>query len=258
MNWKPIRENINSILFYGISWITSLIILRIAICNIDTKNIDQTPLIIWYLMLGGLFFLFFPFFKKLKIGKLFEIERDIKNTKEDLSNFKQDVRQSLILLNTNISTLSTINNQIHINIPGLGEIQNAINTLSNQTNPQIENESKETKEELIFEDEDRVLAMTKARVQMEYLLRKILGKRLKLKTSEKDIKYLSLLHLIREFLNEFPQYRYLENSLNYVRRLGNAAAHAQKIPEFQSEEAIELSSRLIGTLKYISEENQNG
>jgi len=254
MNWSYIKENINSILFFGISWITSTFFLLIAICRVNLDEIDKTPRIIWYFLMAGIIFLFLPFFKKVKIGKFLELEREIKNTKEELNSFKTDIKQTLSIISTNVNTLSTINNQIQINIPGIVDLQNAIKTLETQTNPQIEKSSQEIKEEIIIEDEDNIMALTKARVKVEYLLRKILGKRIILKNSEKDIKYLTLTQLMRDFLDEFPQYRYLENSLSYVRRIGNAAAHAQIIPEYQAQEAIDMSLKLIGVLKFISEE----
>ncbi len=256
MKWNFIKENFNSILFFTISWITSNILLLISICKINLDDIDKTPMKIWYFLIAGLIFLFLPFFKKVKIGKFIELEREIKNTKEELNTFKTDIRQSLSIISTNVNTLSTINNQIQINIPGITDLQNAIKTLENQTNPQIEKSSKELKDELIIEDEDNIMALTKARVKMEFLLRKILGKRITLENSDKDIKYLTLTQLIRDFLDQFPKYRYLENSLSYVRRLGNAAAHAQMIPEYQAQEAIDMSLKLIAVLKFISEDTQ--
>jgi hypothetical protein len=35
-----------------------------------------------------LFFLFLPFFTKVKVGKLLELEREVKNTKEEVKDFK--------------------------------------------------------------------------------------------------------------------------------------------------------------------------
>jgi len=240
---KYLRENLNVLLFFIISWVTATVILKFTICRINSKDVVMTPMIVWYLLIGGILFLFLPFIKKVKVGKLFEIEMELKNTKEELNTFKSDIRQTISIMNTNISTISSINNQIQINIPGIADLQSAIKAISSQSNQQIENSSKEIKEELIIEDEDNIMSLTKARIQIEYLLRNILVKRFKLKSSEIDLKYLSLIQLIREFLNEFPQYRYLENSLRYVRKLGNAAAHAQNIPEGQTQEAIELCSK---------------
>lgn len=210
-------------------------------------------MIAWYLLISGIFLFFIPFFNKIKIGKVLELERELNDTKEKLSDFKQNVQQSLTLLNTSVTTLSTINNQIQINIPGIGDIKSAIENLSNKSNENIEESLKETKDELILDNEGNILALTKARVQIEYLLKNILQNKYKLMQSDKDIRYLTLLQLIKEFIDEFPEYRYLEKSLHYSRKIGNAAAHAQRIPEGQSYEAIELNSRLISTLKYISE-----
>jgi len=249
-----IKENFEVILLYLISWITSIIFLYFSITRINFNILTETPNLLWYFFISGIFFLFLPFYKKIKIGKYFEIEREITKTKEELSDFKKVVNQNFSILSTNINTISTISNQIQINIPGLTDLKEAVKFLSEKSNIEIQKSSNEIKEELIIEDEDNIFALTKARVRIEYLLRKILNKKLKTEANNREVKYFTLTQLIREFLEYFPDYTFLENSFAYVRKLGNAAAHAQKIPEGQSQEAIELSARIIAILKNIYEE----
>ena len=259
MKWTYFKENMNSILFSGISWITSIFCLVISIRRINLDKLDEIHWIIWCFFLAGIFFLFLPFFKKVKIGKFLELERDIRNAKEDMNSFKSEVRQNFTLLSTNISTISAINNQIQINIPGVIDLQNAIKTLETQSSNQIQASSQAIKNELSIEDDDIRVVLTNARIQIEFLLRTILGKGIVLKNVDKEVKYLTLTQLIRDFLEKYPQYRYLENSLIYVRRFANAASHAQLIPEFQAKEALEMSSKVIGILQYINDEKvKNG
>jgi len=67
-----------------------------------------------------LFFLFLPFFSKIKIGKMIELEREITKTKEELSSFKQDIRNELSLISTSINTIGNLSSQVTVNTQGKG------------------------------------------------------------------------------------------------------------------------------------------
>lgn len=45
-----------------------------------------------------LFFLFLPFFKKIKIGSVLELEREVERAKEELREFKAEMRTNLSVL----------------------------------------------------------------------------------------------------------------------------------------------------------------
>jgi hypothetical protein len=69
----------------------------------------------------GLFFLFFPFFKKIKIGKILELEREVEKGKEELREFKAEVRNSVSLLSRNVNSISGMTNRINFynNVPSV-------------------------------------------------------------------------------------------------------------------------------------------
>ncbi len=72
-----------------------------------------------------LFFLFLPFFSKVKIGKLLELEREVGRTKQDLQDFKIETRNSLAVLSTNVNTMGNMTNQITVNVPASQDSQSA-------------------------------------------------------------------------------------------------------------------------------------
>jgi amino acid transporter len=73
----------------------------------------------------ALFFLFLPFFNKIKIGKVLELEREVEKAQKELSDFKGEIRSTLSLLSTNVNTIGGMTNQINLTIPGLAELQKA-------------------------------------------------------------------------------------------------------------------------------------
>ena len=64
-----------------------------------------------------LFFLFLPFFSKIKIGGFLELERQVEQAKQELREFKSEVRNSLSVLSTNVNTIGGMSNSVTVNIP---------------------------------------------------------------------------------------------------------------------------------------------
>lgn len=252
---KIIKDNFNSILFYILCWIIAAVVLINSVNRIDLDKPKEINLIFPVLILTGIIFLLLPFFKKVKFGKYFELERDVKEAKKELAEFKNEIRQYLSIITTNINTIGNLTNQVTINFPGIDDLKEEILTLKQQLSPDKEEDAEEVKQELILEDEDNIIALVRIRVQIEYLLRKILNKRVSIESLDKEIKYMGLNRLISEFFKYYPKYKYLSKSFDYVRRLGNAAAHAQRISEGQAKEALELGAHLIAVLKDIENNN---
>jgi hypothetical protein len=92
-------------IFPAMAWVVALYFL----CGF-LRNVGFPPdrkLFIADVLFGllGLFFLFLPFFKKIKIGKILELEREVEKAKEDLHEFKAEVRNNLSVLSTNVNTI---------------------------------------------------------------------------------------------------------------------------------------------------------
>jgi hypothetical protein len=93
------------------------------------------------------------------------------------------------------------------------------------------------------------MALARTRIQLERLLRQILGKKTQYDNkSFDDVKFISAGRLYRMFLKEYPEFRYLEPSFEYVLRICNAAIHGQQVPSGQAQEALEIGAKLISTI----------
>jgi hypothetical protein len=74
-------------------------------------------------VIACLLFLFLPFLKRVKIGKILELEREVGKTKDDVREFKSEMRSSLALLSTNVNTM--VGTQITVNALTSKEVREA-------------------------------------------------------------------------------------------------------------------------------------
>ncbi len=233
-----------------ISWLFSAYFLISFHLNV---NLSQPVPTMYYLFLVlGVSLAFLPFMSKIKIGTLLELERQIKETKNEVKDFKEETRQMLSIISTNVNTIGNLSNTININLPKMGQLSQAKEAFVQQSDPETLQESEKIRDELSLESEDTILALAKTRIKLELLLRKILGKRIKSVSGDsKDIKYTSFGQLYRRFLKEYPEHTSLESSFAYVGQICNAAIHAQRVSEGQASEALDLGAKLIAFLDKI-------
>jgi hypothetical protein len=199
-----------------------------------------------------LFFLFLPFFKKIKIGSILELEREIERAKEELREFKAEVRNNLSVLSTNVNTIGGMTNQVTVNIPDLAELRAARRAVDSQSSSSP-SEAKEVEQQLLMQSEDTTLALARTRIEIERHLRAILGKRTTLpKGREGSIQFIGTRQLFELFLSQYPKFEYLAKPFKYVIQICNAAIHAQRVSEEQADEALALGAQIISTLNDIS------
>ncbi len=201
-----------------------------------------------------------PFFNKIKIFDL-ELENKVDSIDKNIKDFKTEVRTNLSLISNNITTIgNNISNTISISIPGTEQLRNERINIDNTLNTNIKSNSNTIKEELDInddgEDDKNIMALARTRIRLEGLLRIIIGKRTKTNNVTKNIKYLSYSSLYCMFIDDYSQYKYLQNSFAYVGQIANAAIHAQKISYGQAKEALDLGSKLIAILEDIAQSNK--
>lgn len=202
-----------------------------------------------------LFFLFLPFFSKVKIGHLIELEREIAKAKQELQEFKMEIRNSIAVLSTNVNTMGNMTNQITVNIPGVAELQNATQKVEAQSKPQTKQEAEQVQQSLFLDSEDTTMALARTRIKIEGLLRKILGKRTSVnELRNQSIRFFGPRQLFDMFIRENDDYAYLREPLLYVSEVCNAAIHAQKVSYDQAKEALRLGARIIAVLSDIAGE----
>ncbi|MGB6688279.1 MAG: hypothetical protein WBE76_10590 [Terracidiphilus sp.] len=198
---------------------------------------------------SGLFFLFLPFFNKIKIGKVLDLEREVEKAKEELGEFKTEVRNSLSVLSTNVNSISGMTNRINFynNVPTVPQMEREAQVLDENA-PETVDAAKEVQRDLLQQDDDIVISLFKTRVEIERLLREIVGKSTSLSPG-KDVRMAGLPQLFGTFLAQNPKYKYLQNSLRYVNQVCSAAIHAQQVSEDQAREVLALGAKIVATLK---------
>jgi hypothetical protein len=205
----------------------------------------------------SLFFTFLPFFKRIRIGKLLELERDVKRTQEDVREFKNEVRSSLSVLSTNVNTMGNVSNQISVTLPNAQELKQETEAIKERSPGQNDLAAEASIEEQVFAMEDKSLALAWMRIEIERLLRKVLGKEGKPSNqSIEGIRFAGATQLFRLFLRKNPGYEYLSNAFTYVIQICNAAIHAQPLSEGQKMEALELGSQVIAVLGIAAGETE--
>lgn len=208
-----------------------------------------------------LLFLFLPFFKKVKIGPWLELEREVERTRNELADFKTEVRSSLSVISTNINTIGNLSNQVTVNFPGAAELADVKERLDRLSQPETAEEAKEIRDEIASIDgEDRIMALARTRIRLEYLLRELLGKRTSVEGELQPVavKFMSLSQLVREFTARYPQKKELGEPIRYVFDVCNAAMHAQRVSASQAEQALEVGARVLAILSDLRLEVAGG
>lgn len=179
-----------------------------------------------------LFFLFLPFFTKIKIGTFLELEREVEKAKEELREFKAEVRNSMSVLSTNVNTIGEMTNQVTVNIPGLAELREARQIVEAQAPKEAKQTAEQVEERILRQSEDTTLALARTRIDIERLLRIILGKRTTLAKGKEDaVKFLGINQLFDLFISQNEQSAYLKKAFRYVTQISNAAIHAQRVSD---------------------------
>ena len=136
----------------------------------------------------GFSFSFSPFLIKLSLKDL-ELERDIKQTQENVSNLREQVQSNFSIIPSSISTISNLSNQVTVNLPGMLAAKQAKEELGKVDDINRSADIENIKGELLLEDEDKIMALARTRIRIEYMLRSILGKRLEVKKpTERPVK----------------------------------------------------------------------
>jgi len=231
------------------SWLVSFYFLFGFVSNVgfppDRKLLlgDALYVSLWLL------FLFLPFFSKIKIGTFLELEREITKTKEELREFKAELRNTVGVLSTNVNTIGGMTNHVTVNLPGLRELEEASAELQKNAPTDLQREASDVQETISLQSDDPILALVKTRIEIEGLLRKELGRsRSQTSLSNGTRRYFGISQLFQQFAAENPEFEYLAKPLHYVTQICNAAIHAQYVSDAQASEALVLGAQIIAAL----------
>ena len=109
---------------------------------------------------------------------------------------------------------------------------------------------------LASEGYDINFALAKLRMDIERELRRVLEKRLTTQdpTNIKG-KFLSARSLFREFTKQYPEYKGMYGSFDYILKICNAAIHGQNISQGHAQEAFYMGLKILDELKTVDKNN---
>jgi hypothetical protein len=204
------------------------------------KNAGFLPghaLVVEDALYGGfaLLFLFFPFFSKVKIGSLLELERQIAKTQEELRDFKTEIRSSISVRNTNVVT---------IGFPK-GEKQE----VDAHVSPEVKQQVQQFEESLETTVEEPARAIKGVWQEVGSLLRSILRKRTPAGTlQEFSILFSDVPELWKQFRRDHPQYHYLDRSFDYLTAAWTVVTRNEALRDAEAQEALSLGARIVAVL----------
>lgn len=206
-----------------------------------------------------LFFLFLPFFNKIKIGSWIELEREVKEAKkevvaakDELREFKAEVRNMFSVVSTNVA-MQKMSNQFNFyrDAPDADELRAAQATVEAKANLSKTDRSVEDYKDQVRaqENSDTPLMLAKVRMDIERLLRQIVGARtITDKPGHDPIKFATTSQLFQRLVASNDNYIYLKEPFSYVNRVCNAAIHAQTLSNEQANEALRLGAQIVEAL----------
>jgi hypothetical protein len=196
-----------------------------------------------------LFFLFLPFFDKIKIGSWIELERKVEEASKEAAEAKEELREFKTEVRTTMSLVSA--NSIHQNI----NVQVQPNAIREQGAEVEQNLGEDARKEAsaveseLQAEPDVNVALAKVRIDIERLLRGILGATLTAPNVSKQTKYLTVPKMLDRLIEHDQSYAYLAEPMRLVLTVCNAAIHAQYVTKEQADEALLLGSKVIAALK---------
>lgn len=243
----------------ALSWLVSFYFLAGFVAHVGfppSRSIfgsDVLYVAIW------LFFLFLPFFNKVKVGSFLELERQVekakeeaKQAKDDLREFKAEVRSTLQVLSTNVNTIGGMSNQVTVNIPGLAELQQARQVMEEKAPPEAKEAANVLERQSWWRNDDPALELASMRIEIERILRGVMERRMP--TSAGDLGHTrlpSLSSLFNEFLRMYPDFTWLNGPFRSFIGVANAAIHGQRLAGEEIKVALELGAEIVATLKKL-------
>jgi len=246
------NENFKVWAFSIISWLFGIMFLIMGLINIEV-NSNPINLLKITLILVGFTLLIFPFISKIKIGNIIELERKIEKQNEEITEFKSFITTTISILSTNVNSIKN-NVKFEIHFPTYNELRNSIKQVEEQNSKNaLPNQAQYNKTLLLQETGDKTWALLKNKIDIEKMLRALLGKTTTVNSfAEKEIHFFGFDYLINKFIGTDPERMTLKDSFDYYRRIVNAVIHGQNINEEYIDEAIDLGVQLKTYLENAS------
>lgn len=237
----------------GVLWLLSWIVaVYFGVGFVAKANFPpKTDLLIGDALFVGLtlFFLLLPFFDKIKIGSWLELERKVEEAKKEAAAAKEELREFKTEVRTTMSVVSSNSIRQNINV----QVQpNAIREQGAEVDQNLGEDARRRASAVESElqaEPDVNVALAKVRIDIERLLRSIIGATLKTPDVRKQTRYLTIPKMLDQLIEDDQSYAYLAEPMKLVLTVCNAAIHAQYVTKEQADEALLLGSKVIAALK---------
>lgn len=257
-----IERNFKELLFFLMTWAIGWYLFFSVIGHISPGQLGNS--MNWAIFYTSLFLLFLPFIKKIEFGKIFVIEREIKETKEELRHFKSDTREQFNNLLSNVNSISQrISHSVVVNTAPNAQVLKEEKEGLQQKYPQQQAENDRIKEQLSIEEGGEewvwIYNLLRIRVEIEKALREIFSKRLSVADQQAlgGIKFLSISKLFTMYIQRYPDSKRFERPFKLFTSVANAGIHGQRISEQQYNEALGLGTYVLGDIKIRLELGDN-
>lgn len=197
-----------------------------------------------------LFFLFLPFFNKIKVGSWLELEREVKEAKREATAAKQELADFKIEVRNTLNVVSTQRTNVYVNgAPNVAQLREQQAAVATKLSP-TEQSTVEKYEETVKsqESDDVAYVLAKVRIDIERLLRTVVGRRIG-PVPNANVKLASARQLFDSLVQIEEAWEYLQRPFEYVNRVCNAAIHGQLVSSEQADEALKLGAQIIAALK---------
>lgn len=209
------------------------------------------------LVLIALFLFLLPFAKSITVAHFFSFESKIANLKNEVHDFKEEVRNQLNLQTTLMSSISNnMTQQTNIHLPSTTDARKAERDIFDNNREITFPDENIISQYLLQYKNDQNLALARMRMDLEAKLRNILGYRTAVDKNT-EIRFRSMRALWNEYFKQWPEQRYLLNGLRYVTDAANAAIHGQTVPTEIAEEAISIGLSILDALNSKHESVQS-
>lgn len=119
---QTVKEHFSTILLAIVSWSIGFAtrFKTASQFNLDSPDkIHQHHLTFFF---ASLALIFLPFAKTIKVGNWIELAREVKETKEEMKAFKQEIRQTVSMLSNTVEASNRQQVQVNLTLPPTDKI----------------------------------------------------------------------------------------------------------------------------------------
>lgn len=247
--------------FVLVVWTIGICLFLNVYCKIDFDDLSSINYNHQLLLLFSIALILLPFLKTIKIGKYLELERNIKETKEEVKDFKTEIRQNFQTLSSTLAaTVSSINKQVvnhttnvGVNaptlpdnvLPGLeSEIDKIVKAKLEELGQQF---NKHTTDHIHVPDDN--LLMFKVRYNIEIQLRRIWENRFITDVEYDRYRHKPIIKIIQDLTEREIIDRNFYSILREILSICNYAIHGEKVTENQIHFIRNSSTQVIDYLR---------